>query len=29
MILILTLCIIAYKFVYNVRFYIAEGQYRR
>jgi hypothetical protein len=29
MILVLTLCINAYKFVYNVRFYIAEGQYVR
>jgi hypothetical protein len=27
MILILTLCITTYKFIYNVRFYIAEGQY--
>jgi hypothetical protein len=27
MILILTLCITAYKFVYNARFYIEEGQY--
>jgi hypothetical protein len=26
-ILILTLCINAYKFIYNVRFCIAEGQY--
>jgi hypothetical protein len=29
MILVLTLCINAYKFVYNVRFCIAEGQYGR
>jgi hypothetical protein len=29
MILILTLCINAYKFVYNVRFCIAEDQYGR
>jgi hypothetical protein len=27
MILILILCIIVYTFVYNVRFYIVEGQY--
>jgi hypothetical protein len=28
-ILVLTLCITVYKFVYNVRFCIAEGQYGR